>query len=247
MLDVTFLHLRGVTPTIERKLWEAGVHSWHDFLVRYQNGTLPIPSRPDWFLTVRQSIAQLERGNIFFFAQALPSSERWRLYGTFRTSTVFLDIETTGLGDKDKVTVVGLYHNEGYEPFVDGLNLEQVPDALRRFAILVTFSGDEFDIPFLRRVFPKLTLPPVHLDVRALLKRLNIRGGQKAIEERLGLVRSEHLRGMTGAHAAALWEANLRGEKKALERLLEYNREDVTKLKELMEFAYRELCRRLRW
>lgn len=247
MLEATFLHMRGMTPVLERQLWEGGVHSWHDFLTRYQNGTLPFPARPEWLYLVRQSIAQLERGNVSFFAQLLPPSEHWRLYGTFRTCAVFLDIETTGLGEKDRVTVVGLYHNDRYEPFLDGQDLDRLPDVLMGFSILVTFNGNEFDIPFLQRMFPKLVLPPVHLDVRALLKRLDIRGSQKAIEERLGFVRKEHLRGMTGVDAVALWEAYLRGEPTALQRLLEYNREDVVKLKELMEFAYRELCRQLGW
>ncbi len=247
MLEATFLHLRGMTAVLERQLWEAGVHSWHEFLARYQSGTLPVPARPEWLHLVRQSLSQLERGNVSFFAQLLPPAEHWRLYGTFRNRTVFLDIETTGLGEKDRVTVVGLYHGDRYEPFVDGHDLDRLPNALMGFAILVTFNGNEFDIPFLRRMFPDLALPPVHLDARALLKRLDIRGSQKAIEERLGLVRKEHLRGMTGIDAVALWEAYLRGEPTALQRLLEYNREDVAKLKELTEFAYRELCRQLGW
>ncbi|MFN3422199.1 MAG: ribonuclease H-like domain-containing protein [Armatimonadota bacterium] len=247
MLEATFLHLPGATREIERKLWEAGVLSWQDFVERYQDGTLPLPTRPDWLTVIQQSITQLAKGNIRFFAHLLPSSEHWRLYGAFRSQAVCLDIETTGLTDKDRVTVVGLYHNEQYEPFVDGINLEQVPDVLRCFRILVTFNGSDFDIPFLRRVFPFLLLPPVHLDVQELLKRLGIRGSQKAIEERLGFLRKEEVRGMTGVDAVVLWEAYLRGEQRALHRLLEYNREDVAKLKELMDYAYHELCRRLGW
>lgn len=247
MLEVTFLHLPGATAEIERKLWEAGVHSWQDFLVKYQNGSLPFTVRPDWLALVQQSITQLAKGNIKFFAHLLPTSEHWRLYGSFRSQAVFLDIETTGLGPKDRVTVVGLYHNDRYEAFVDGMNLEQVPDFIRSFSILVTFNGSDFDIPFLKRVFPFLLLPPVHLDVQDLLKRLGIRGSQKVIEERLGFIRKEEVRGMTGIDAVALWEAYLRGEQKALNRLLEYNREDVTKLKDLMDYAYRELCRQLGW
>lgn len=247
MLEVTFIHLPGSTSEIERKLWEAGVLSWHDFLERYQSGTLPFAVRPDWFSLVRQSIIHLEKGNIRFFANLLPSSEHWRLYGPFRSQSACLDIETTGLSDKDKITVVGLYHNDCYEAFIDGINLDQFPTALQRFSILITFNGSDFDIPFLKRLFPHLRLPSVHLDVKELLKRLGIRGGQKTIEERLGLLRKEEVRGMTGADAVALWEAYLRGERKALHRLLEYNREDVTKLKELMEYAYREFCRQLGW
>lgn len=247
MLEATFLHLPGATPEIERKLWEAGIQSWQDFVSRYQSGSLPFAIRTDWLNLIQQSITQLERGNIKFFAHLLPTSEYWRLYGSFKSQSVFLDIETTGLGLKDKVTVVGLYHNDEYEAFIDDLNLERVPEVLRRFSILVTFNGSEFDIPFLKRVFPFLLLPPVHLDVQALLKRLGIRGSQKAIEERLGFIRSEEVRGMTGVDAVSLWEAYLRGEQKALQRLLEYNREDVVKLKDLTDYAYRELCRELGW
>jgi len=247
MLEMTFLHLPGATKEIERKLWEAGVLSWQDFVERYQSGSLPFPARPEWLTVVQQSITQLAKGNVKFFAHLLPPSEHWRLYGSFRSQSVCLDIETTGLGVKDKVTVVGLYYNGHYQPFVDGINLEQAPEVLRCFSILITFNGSDFDIPFLKRVFPFLLLPPVHLDVQALLKRLGIRGSQKAIEERLGFFRREEVRGMTGIDAVVLWEAYLRGERKALDRLLEYNREDVAKLKDLMEYAYRELCRRLGW
>ncbi|MGQ9520064.1 MAG: ribonuclease H-like domain-containing protein [Candidatus Fervidibacter sp.] len=247
MLEATFMHLPGATKEIERKLWEAGVLSWQDFLERNQSGNLPFPVRPEWVSLIQQSITQLARDNVRFFAHLLPHSEHWRLYGAFRSQAVCLDIETTGLSDKDKVTVVGLYHNDRYEPFIDGVNLEQFPDMLRRFPILVTFNGSDFDIPFLRRVFPNLPLPLVHLDVQVLLKRLGIRGSQKAIEERLGFFRKEEVRGMTGADAVALWEAYLRGETKALNRLMEYNREDVVKLKELMDYAYRELRRQLGW
>lgn len=241
------MHLPGATSEIERKIWEAGIHSWQDFLAKYQAGSLPFPVQPDWLSLVQQSITQLAKGNIKFFAHLLPPSEHWRLYGSFRSQAIFLDIETTGLSDKDRVTVVGLYYKDRYEAFIDGMNLEHVPNVLRGFSILVTFNGFEFDIPFLKRVFPFLLLPPVHLDVQALLKRLGIRGSQKSIEERLGFVRKEAVRGMKGIDAVALWESYLRGEQMALHRLLEYNCEDVTKLKELMDYTYRELCKQLGW
>jgi len=134
MLEATFLHLPGATREIEQRLWEAGVLSWHDFLERYQSGTLPFPVRPEWFSLIQQSITHLAKGNVRFFAHLLPPSEHWRLYGPFRSQAVCLDIETTGLTDKDRVTVVGLYHNDRYEAFVDGINLEQLPDTLRCFS-----------------------------------------------------------------------------------------------------------------
>ena len=46
---------------------------------------------------------------------------------------------------------------------------------------------------------------------------------------------------MNGFEAVKLWKHYERGNKEALERLVQYNKEDVINLKPLMEFAYKEL------
>lgn len=53
---------------------------------------------------------------------------------------------------------------------------------------MITFNGGPFDLPFIRRQFPGIKLPPAHIDLRFFLRQLGLRGGLKAIERRLGLV-----------------------------------------------------------
>ncbi|MCS7225065.1 MAG: ribonuclease H-like domain-containing protein [Armatimonadetes bacterium] len=247
MLEATFLHLPGLTPEQERKLWDAGIVTWSDFLLSLQHRRLPIPVRHEWIAFLRQSQNELARQNISFFARTLRPSEHWRLYGTFQSQTLFLDIETTGLEERDYVTVIGCLLGGLYRSFVRGRNLDEAPSFLRTASLMVTFNGTGFDIPFLQKDFPSLLLPPVHLDVRDLLARLGLRGSQKAIERMIGIVRKESVRGLTGADAVVLWEAHLRGDLSALPKLEEYNREDVFSLKKLMDYAYQKLKERLGW
>jgi uncharacterized protein YprB with RNaseH-like and TPR domain len=49
----------------------------------------------------------------------LPSREHWRLFGAFRNSTAFFDIETTGLQtDWDTITTIALYDGRSIRTFV---------------------------------------------------------------------------------------------------------------------------------
>src|SRR5207245_2204653 len=49
---------------------------------------------------------------------------------------------------------------------------------------------------------------------------------------------------LTGYDATVLWAKYLRGERSALEQLIQYNTEDVVHLKAIMEMAYDRLCKR---
>ena len=97
----------------------------------------------------------------------------------------------------------------------------------------------------LRNFFPDLALPPLHVDLRFLLARLGYRGGLKKIEPRFGIQRPGEVDGMDGYMAVILWERHQRGDRTALELLLQYNREDVVNLEILMEQAFRMQQERL--
>jgi hypothetical protein len=71
---------------------------------------------------------------------------------------------------------------------------------------------------------------------------LGIKGGLKAVEEKLGLERPKEIKDISGYDATVLWAKHLRGDKAALERLIQYNAEDVVHLKAIMEIAYDKLC-----
>jgi hypothetical protein len=64
-------------------------------------------------------------------------------------------------------------------------------------------------------------------------------GGLKEIEDKLGLGRPPHMKGVNGWDAVLLWRAYLRnGDVEALRFLVEYNLYDSFQLRSLMDTAY---------
>src|SRR5947207_3465308 len=117
--------------------------------------------------------------------------------------------------------------------------------ALRPAMLLVTFNGSRFDLPFLRKAFPRFGLDLIHMDLLHPLRRLGFAGGLKSIEEEMGISRSDETTGLRGIDAIRLWHAYERGDDDALDLLLAYNMEDVVNLEPLAEFTYealRSLC-----
>jgi len=141
---------------------------------------------------------------------------------------IFLDVETTGLSwYYDDITIVGWMRDGRYEVLVAGELAARLTDALQQAAALVTFNGTLFDLRFLRKAFPGLAIPPVHLDLRYFARRIGLSGGQKAIERILALPQRAGLEDVDGAQAVLLWHRYLRGDPSSLRRLIEYNRYDV--------------------
>ena len=156
-----------------------------------------------------------------------------KLDGRFATSltdeksVLFLDIETTGLSwFYDEITIIGWAINGGYNLHVAGDDPQPLIAALKTAQALVTFNGTLFDLRFVRKSFGDIQMPPVHIDLRYLAKRVGLVGGQKIIEQTLGL-RRPGIDDMDGAEAVLLWHRYLRGDTKALARLVNYNRYDV--------------------
>ena len=123
--------------------------------------------------------------------------------------------------------------------------MEALPAAVRPAKLLVTFNGSRFDLPFLRKAFPRFGLDLIHMDLLHPLRRLGFAGGLKSIEEEMGISRSDETTGLRGIDAIRLWHAYERGDDDALDLLLAYNMEDVVNLEPLAEFTYealRSLC-----
>jgi hypothetical protein len=192
---------------------------------------------------VEESLSAIRRCDVGFFGTRLKSSDQWRMYREFSAQAAFVDIETTGLSpDFDQITVIGLLAGEKFQAFVQGKNLEQFPGAVAQYPLAVTFNGAQFDLPFLRRKFPKFS-PPAHIDLRYPLSKLGHKGGLKQIERKLGIVRPAHLREVDGFEAVRLWSEHRRGKAGALDRLLEYCRHDVINMKPLAERVAAEMPR----
>lgn len=239
MLQNTFVHLPGVGAKTEQALWSAGIRSWDAFLDPSASA-LPFGKRKSEALRkyLDQCLVHLSGSNAAFFARTLQQQLLWRLYPDFRCSTAYLDIETTGLGDRgDHITTAALYDGREVHYYVHGDNLDSFPQDLEKYQVLVTYNGSCFDLPFIRNYFG-ISLNQVHIDLRFLLHNLGFRGGLKGCEKQLGLCRNE-LDGVDGYFAVLLWqEYKKKRNRKALETLLAYNIADAVNLETLMVKAY---------
>jgi uncharacterized protein YprB with RNaseH-like and TPR domain/predicted nuclease with RNAse H fold len=244
MLQHTFIHIPGIGKQTELDLWKGGIHNWDDadlFEKRFGFVGARLQNRLDKYIPASRDAIRLK--NAAFFERLSTMGEAWRVFPEFADQCVYLDIETTGLSTVfDRITVVGLYDGRKYKVFVEGENLQELPGHLSQYSVVVTFNGATFDLRFLKLAFPQMTLPPIHIDLRWVTRKLGFKGGLKAVEERLGLTRAAEVEDISGYDATVLWARHLRGEKGALEQLIQYNTEDVVHLKAIMEIAYDKLC-----
>ncbi len=242
MLKHTFLHIPGVGPKTELRLWQRGIISWEKFLTNSALSGLGRRSRTDLDSYIERSIEALAHGDALFFEDLLPGRETWRIYAEFRGGSVFLDIETTGLGDGDDyITVIGLFDGREMKTFIEGQNLQDFPGELKKYSIIVTYGGKCFDIPFIASEFKGFRFTQAHIDLRYLLYKVGYSGGLKQIEANLGIQREKGLRDMDGYLATILWQRHLEGDERALPALVRYNMEDAVNLKYLMEFGYNRM------
>lgn len=242
MLVRTYIHIPGVTPEVEVSLWRQGAIDWDTLIATPHQWHLPEPYRSAILIGVERSQQALAEGDYAYFATRLHPSEHWRAYDEYRHDTAFLDIETDGT---TTITVIGVYDGAEVYQFVQGENLDEFPDFIREFSMIVTFNGVHFDLPMIYRQFPRLAFDQLHLDLCPTLRRVGLRGGLKRIEQVLGLPRDPDLEGMDGRDAIRLWQAYRVGHESALETLLRYNREDIVNLKPLANLAYTRLRQKL--
>jgi uncharacterized protein YprB with RNaseH-like and TPR domain len=234
----TYIGVDGVGETTERQLWETGARTWSAF-----DPSLCGPTTADRIEAfIETARPRLDDGDSAFFDRELPSSERWRLYEDFRESACFFDIETTGLDrHRDRVTCVSAHRAGDTETLVRGddltrANLERLLDA----PLLVSFNGARFDVPFLEASF-ELSVDVPHLDLMSPCRRVGLTGGLKAIEPAVGVERDRP--DISGEDAVRLWREHERGVDGALERLVEYNREDAANLRTVADAAVARLDR----
>src|SRR5208337_676287 len=139
-----------------------------------------------------------------YFTVKMPTSQHWRMFPDFRSSCSFVDIETTGLSHyADQITTIVLYDGRSIRHYVNGENLDDFPEDIQQFRLLVTYNGKCFDLPFIENFFG-IKLHQAHIDLRHVLRALGIAGGQKNCERRLGIRRSESA-DIDGFMAVLLW------------------------------------------
>ena len=240
-IENSFIPVRGVGETTERRLWENGVTHWDEFDGSVVGSTLA--DRIETFID--EGRTHLDRGNVSVFAEALPAASRWRCYENVSDETCFLDIETTGLSaETNDVTTVSLHQGGETKTFVKERDLtsHRLTRELEEAALLVTFNGQRFDVPFLETCFD-VTIDVPHVDLMYPCKKIGLDGGLKPIEQELGIDRD--MPDISGRDAVRLWREYERGDDGALETLIEYNRADTANLEPLMEIVADRLHERV--
>jgi uncharacterized protein len=236
MLTNTFLHIPYINEVNEARLWKNNIRTWDDFL----SSDIHVPNRETATNFIKLSKDRYAKKDFSFFSTKLLSRYHWRAYDDFKDKCCFLDIETSGLSKYDnELTVIGLYDGKKSKTFINGKNLDEFQDEIKKYSYLVTFNGSLFDIPFIKEKFPKLNMNQFHADLRFIMKNLGYTGGLKKIEKDFGIEREGDLAGLTGYDAVKLWQAYKKhNDEKALDKLVRYNIEDIENLKTLMDYAY---------
>lgn len=247
MLTSTFVHLKGIGSSTERRLWEEGISNWTAF--RQQSRLTGIsPSRKALYdADLASAQDHLDRRNARYFAGCLHTRDHWRLFRTFGARALYLDIETTGLSAHDgQVTIVGLYRNGRMSTLIwgDSLTKDVIQEELDRADLLITFFGSVFDIPYLQTCFKGLQVSIPHFDLCFAARRVGLQGGLKHIERELDIVRESDLHQLDGMEAVRLWHQYRAGDAAALDLLVRYNAADTINLESLAECLFERLIAR---
>jgi uncharacterized protein YprB with RNaseH-like and TPR domain len=237
MLKNTFIHIPGIGIKTEKRFWEFGIQHWNRFS---GNPSIHLsPARKDVIRTsLEESHQHFESGDPTYFSERMPANLHWRFFPEFRDSTVYLDIETTGLKMWGfEITTISLYDGKSIYYYIKGQNLDSFLDRIKKYKVIVTYNGKSFDVPFIESHFG-ITLNHAHIDLRYILYSLGYAGGLKRCEIQLGMDRGD-LSDIDGYFAVLLWyEYQINGNKRALDTLLAYNIQDVLNLENLMVIAY---------
>lgn len=153
----------------------------------------------------------------------------------------YIDIETTGLSRRfADLTVIGIaLERDGQCRVVQlhGVDLsnERLLMVLEGVDELYSYNGSRFDLPFIRaKLGVDLNKCFRHTDLMYDCWRNKLKGGLKAVERQLGIIR--YLKNVNGYVAVKLWYDYVNNHnQQALSALLEYNREDIVNLQVLRQ------------
>lgn len=212
----------GITEKKEQSLWKAGVCSLEALKDSPQ---LPMTLRD----SAEETLLALNRGDAQYFLSRLPKKYLYRIAYSFPDDVMFLDIETTGLSlQYHHVTIAGWMIGGQYKYWLYGTDPAELLRDAEHAKMLVTFNGSCFDCRFLDRTFETtLFSEKPNLDLMFLCRRLGLKGGQKRIEQILGMDRSGDGVGIDGRQAVSLWYRFLNGSDDALKTLIAYNKLDI--------------------
>lgn len=146
----------------------------------------------------------------------------------------YLDIETSF---EYQITVIGIFREDrGFQQLVGRrVNQTNLLRLLQGSGEIITYNGSRFDLPVIRRnLGVNLGERFESNDLMYSCWHKNLYGGLKSVERALGIPRQSA--DIDGFEAMRLWRRYEEArDRKALERLLAYNEEDVMNLVKLKE------------
>ena len=244
MIRQSFIFLEKINKKTEENLWKQGISNWDLFLKTKKIEGLSRARKLYYDRQILKARKALYNFDSSYFIELLPQSEYWRLYNFFKEDAVFLDIETSGLSNYDCITVFGLFNGIDTKTMIKNinLNLKELKKELQKYKLIVTFNGSSFDIPFIKKRYPDLLPYIPNFDVKSATDKLNLKGGLKEIEKKLGIKRNKIIEKFYGGDALTLWKMyKATGDDYYLKLLVEYNEEDVINLKTVADYCVEKL------
>ena len=230
-----FSHLTGFDDELERQLHNANILCYEQLEEYFNSQAVYFKYKAKNLRQIKESKEAIETKNWDYFTSKLNSCDHYKLLWLSK-NIAFVDIETTGLSKNfHDITTIGIYDLHSSRVYVNGIDLEEAFEDLKKFDIIVTFNGKQFDIPFIEHKSNE-TYECVHLDLRFMLKEFGLSGGLKRIEKELHISRDEDVEHIDGFEAIRLWRKYQGGDNDALELLIKYNIEDIENLEVLLNW-----------
>jgi uncharacterized protein YprB with RNaseH-like and TPR domain len=206
MIDGAFLHCPGVGPVREQKLRQLGIGNWAQALAAGDALPVPARSRAAFLAEIARCQEALQDDDLLYLSKALKYQDHWRILGQHFERASFFDIETTGLGWADVISVIVCYHKGELYTFFEHENLDDFLELLEDVELLVSFNGCSFDVPRVLDYFHVPELPCAHIDLRWLCYHAAWTGGLKTIAENMCIRRPLDLHEADGQEAILLWQ-----------------------------------------
>ena len=240
MIRNSFIFLEKISTKTEQNLWKQKILNWNTFLKTKTIKGISSLRKHHYNRKIKEAQAELLKENSSYFTPILPKKETWRLYQYFQEESCYIDIEVDSFG---KIILLGIADDYQTKIFVKGANLHPhlIQRELNRYKLIITFNGNSFDLPKLKKQLKIKPLIP-HIDLKPLCLNLNLVGGLKAVEKQLSIHRPPKLKG----NPVDLWKAfHASGDQDWLNLLIAYNKEDIENLKSIANHCYHKLSKKI--
>lgn len=234
MIKTSFIFLPGIGYKKEREL--SLNYNWNSFLKTSNIEGIGVKRKVLYDSLIKKAKDALLNDDVGYLARIFPLSEHYRFYKYYRDDAVFLDIEVTHV--TGELSVIGLYDGYRSKTMIAGYNLDLdfLRKELSRYKVIVTYNGNTFDLPYLRKKYD--LIPDVLcIDLKVVCARLGFVGGLKQIEKELGIERKNgivsSIRGGDAAKLFRMWKGS--GDSHYLKQLVEYNEEDTLNLQTIAD------------